>query len=179
MKKALKIYKWAWVVFVAAAAIAILARLVIPSHHQLASNPKNIEKIIGIDLPEIVSIESSDNLDRTSSRWDCYCHCYQLAEELSEEHKKQLDELCQREGSNFYKYKETDIYLYTDEGGIDELYEVSCVLTRDHVSMSYSVDESEGIFLILPFVLVLNIYLMWGFVLLVIAGVLKIMRIGR
>ena len=39
MKKASKIYLWAWAAFVIAAIVAVAAVMVIPSHHDLARDP--------------------------------------------------------------------------------------------------------------------------------------------
>ena len=57
MKKASKIYLWAWAVFVVAAIVAVVAVMVIPSHHDLARDPYAIERIVKVDLPEIVEVE--------------------------------------------------------------------------------------------------------------------------
>ena len=85
MKKASKIYLWAWAVFVVAAVVTVVVAMVMPSHHDLARDPYAIERIVKADLPEIVEVESRDNLDRESSRWDVYMHRVQFGEALSEE----------------------------------------------------------------------------------------------
>ena len=85
MKKASKIYLWAWAVFVVMAIVAVVVVLVAPSHHDLARDPYAIERIVKADLPEIVEVESRDNLDRGASRWDVYMHRVQFGEALSEE----------------------------------------------------------------------------------------------
>ena len=64
MKKSLKIYGWAWVAVIAATLIAIAYS------------------------------ESSNNLDRTASRWDVFEHRGMFVSDLPEETLIALDELC-------------------------------------------------------------------------------------
>ena len=68
MKKALKIYLYAWAGLIALFALFVL----FPIHNDLASKPDNIEKIIKLDLPDIAEAKTSDNLDRGASHWNCY-----------------------------------------------------------------------------------------------------------
>ena len=111
----LKIYRWAWFALIVVT-IATIAILVIrTSHHDLAAAPDNIEKIVKVDLPEIASVESENNLDRGASKWDTYIHSGQFTEELSEESIKAIEELCVADRSHWCK--EEEYYAYFDRGG--------------------------------------------------------------
>ena len=179
MKKASKIYLWAWVAFVVAAIVAVVVAMVIPSHHDLARDPYAIERIVKVDLPEIVRTEYRDNLDRESSRWDVYTHRVQFGEALSEESIKKLERLCRIDSLHWQKNAEEGYYRYTDEGGVDELYTIDCVLYRDHAHWDYTVDESEGIFLFVAFYLCGYLLLLWGVVLVVVGVVKRIIKNKR
>ena len=176
MKKASKIYLWAWAVFVVAAIVAVVAVMVIPSHHDLARDPYAIERIVKLDLPEIVEVESRDNLDRESSRWDVYMHRVLFGDTLSDESTRNLDRLCHNDCLHWQKNAEEGYYRYTAEGGVDELYAIDCVLYHDHAHWDYTVDESEGIFLFVAFLLCGYLMLLWGVVLIVIGIVKRIVK---
>ena len=176
MKKASKIYLWAWTVFVIAAIVAVVVAMVVPSHHDLARDPYAIERIVKVDLPEIVEVESEDNLDRGSSRWDVYTHAVQFGDTLSEESINKLEWLCRTDSLHWQKNAEEGYYHYTAEGGVDELYAIDCVLYRDHTHWDYTVDESEGIFLFVAIYLCVQLMLLWGVVLVVIGIVKRIVK---
>ena len=176
MKKASKIYLWACVVLVAAAIVAVAAVMVIPSHHDLARDPYAIERIVKVDLPKIVEVESEDNLDRGASRWDVYTHRVQFGEALSEESTKNLDRLCRTDSLHWLKNAEEGYYRYTAEGGVDELYAIDCEIHHDYAYLTYMVDESEGILLFVAIYLCVHLMLLWGVVLLVIAVVKRIVK---
>ena len=176
MKKASKIYLWAWAVFVVAAIVAVVVAMVVPSHHDLARDPYAIERIVKLDLPEIVEVESEDNLDRGASRWDVYMHRVLFGEALSVESIKELDRLCRTDSLHWLKNAEEGYYRYTAEGGVDELYAIDCVLYRDHAHWDYTVDESEGIFLFVAFYLCGYLLLLWGVALIVIGIVKRIVK---
>lgn len=176
MKKASKIYLWAWAVFVIAAIVAVVVAMVMPSHHDLARDPYAIERIVKVDLPEIVEVESEDNFDRGASRWDVYMHNVQFGDTLSEESIKELDRLCRTDSLHWRKNTEEGYYRYTAEGGIDELYAIDCVLYRDHAHWDYTVDESEGILLFVAIYLSVHLMLLWGVALIVIGIVKRIVK---
>ena len=69
MGKALKIYGWTWVVLIVATIITVVVMAIRTSHHDLAKDPNNIEKIVKVDLPDIAFVESENNLDRSASRF--------------------------------------------------------------------------------------------------------------
>jgi hypothetical protein len=176
MKKASKIYLWAWAAFVAAAIVAVVVAMVIPSHHDLARDPYAIERIVKVDLPEIVEVGSEDNLYRGASRWDVYTHRVQFGEALSEESIKKLDRLCHTDSQHWQKNAEEGYYRYTAEGGVDELYAIDCEIHHDHAHWDYMVDESEGILLFVAIYLCVHLMLLWGVVLLAIAVVKRIVK---
>ena len=92
MRKALKIYGWAWVVLIVATIITVIVMAIRTSHHDLAKDPNNIEKIVKVDLPDIASVQSWD--DFGGSRWDMHVHKGQFTERISEESIQIMDELC-------------------------------------------------------------------------------------
>ena len=131
MKKALKIYAWAWVVVIAATLITIAVLAIYPSHHDLGQDANNLEKIVKVDLPDIAYSESSNNLDRTASRWDVFEHRAKFVSELPEQTIIVLDELCLADSLHWHKAKDRSVYSYYDEGGVDELYYVFCLISKD------------------------------------------------
>ena len=72
MNKTLKIYLWSWLI-VAVLAVILFASarkgVLSPYYLGLTQNPSYIEKITYLDLPEIMSVDSCDNL--------YYCSYYQ------------------------------------------------------------------------------------------------------
>ena len=111
MKKSLKIYGWAWVAVIAATLITIAVIAIHPSHHDLARDANNIEKIVKVDLPDIAYSESWDNLDRSASRWDVYEHHGEFVEELSYESTMAMDELCQIDSLRWRKTEDGQYYV--------------------------------------------------------------------
>ena len=169
MKKSLKIYKWSWVAVITATLIAILIVTVSHiSHHELAEDPNNLDKILKVDLPDVANVESENDLSRGASRWDVYIHHGLFSEELSGECIRKMDELCVTDTLHWQKGLDKGYYSYSDEGGIDGLYFVTCTIYNDKFVLIYEVDESEGIFLILPFAIAYSILVKWGVVLMII-----------
>ena len=169
MKRALKIYRWAWVAVIAATLLTIVVMIIHESHHELAEDSNNLEKIVKVDLPDIESCESFNNLDRGASRWDVFEHRGKFVNELSDETIMTLDDLCLTDSLHWRKAVDKNVYSYYDEGGIDELYSVFCLISKEGFTLEYEVDESEGLFVILPFVIAYAILLKWGIVLIIIA----------
>lgn len=170
MKKALTIYGLGWVALIA----ALIVYAVAPSHHNLAKSPKNIEKIINIDLPDFAETESDDNLDRGASRWDNYIHRVKFAEELSEECIKELEERCATDSEHWQMLAEKNCYLYSDDKQWEEGYYVGCHIYKDHCLMEYMIDEDESIFYFAFWVLGFLIVNAYGLVILIIWLIRKI-----
>ena len=170
MKRAFKIYKWAWVCLLTITAIT--AMIAHPTHHNLAQNPNKVDKIVHVDLPDLTNIESEDNLDRGASRWNYFEHSADFEHPLTAKTIKKLDKLCKTDSEHWSKDKSEGCYIYSDAGGIDDLYSVSCYIYNDHVYIYYIIDETEGIFVIIPFFLIYTIFILWG----VVLGIAALLR---
>ena len=138
------------------------------SHHELAEVSDKLEKIVKIDLPDIEFCESENNLKRGGSRWNVFEHRGKFVSELSGETIAILDELCQTDSRHWHKTEDSSVYSYYDEGGIDELYYVLCLISKDGFTISYEVDESEGIFVLLVCFLAYITLAVWGIILLML-----------
>ena len=165
MKKSTTIYWCAWAV----AFVIITGFMVWPSHHNLATNPDKLGTIINLRLPEIVDCEYEDNLDRGTSRWDCYGYHAAFAENISKECIAEMERRCVEDSGHWSKNELEGYYLYTDNGGADELYEVDCTIYKDHAHVGYLVSEDEGIFVIVFLFLYIQILLIWGLFLITVA----------
>ena len=174
MEKSLKIYGWAWVALIAATLIAIAVRAIYPSHHDLAQDANNLEKIVKVNLPDIAYSESSNNLDRTASRWDVFEHRGMFVGDLPEETLIALDELCLTDSLHWHKAKDRSVYSYYDEGGPDGLYNVFCLISNEGFTTVYEIDEDEGILIFLPIALGFTILFKWGFVLITISIIRRV-----
>ena len=166
MKKALKIYGRAWVVLIAATIVTFAVMIIFPSHHELAADPYSIEKIVKVDLPDIASVQSMDDLG--GSRWDMFVHKGRFAEEISEECIRIMDELCLSDGTHWSKNSDKGYYMYLDEGGIDGLYLVSCTVSEDRFVTTYEVEESEGVFVLSALMVAYMILITWGIILFIV-----------
>ena len=169
MKKSTKVYLWAW----AMVFVIIAGFIVWSSHHELARDPKKVGKIVNLRLPDIADYEYEDNLDRGASRWDCYSYKAFFTENISEKCIAEMERRCVEDSEHWSKNEAEGYYIYQDCGGIDELYEVGCTIYEDQVHIGYIVSEDEGIFLIAILWIYIQILLIWGFALLVIAIVQK------
>lgn len=170
MKKAFIIYGLGWVALIA----SFIIRVALPSYHEIAEDPQNIEKTIKIDLPDFAKTEYEDNLDRGASRWDVYIHRVTFAEELSEECIEKLEKRCTTDSKHWKKLAEQDCYLYTDEKGIDELYSVSCHIYKDCCTIDYTISEDEGLIFFFFWVIGFQIVNTYGFVIFIIWLIRKI-----
>ena len=169
MRKALKIYGWAWVVLIAATIVTFAVMIIYPSHHELAADPYSIEKIVKVNLPDIAFVESENNLDRSASRWDIFEHRGKFICELTEETTTTLDNLCQTDSLHWRKAQDRSVYSYYDEGGVDGLYHVFCLISHDGFTITYEVDESEGIFGLFPLIVAYMILITWGMILIIVS----------
>ena len=174
IQNTLKIYGRAWVVVIAATLITIAVMAIYPSHHDLGQDANNLEKIVKVDLPDIAYSESSNNLDRTASRWDVFEHRGKFVSELPKETIIVLDELCLTDSLHWHKAKDRNVYSYYDEGGADGLYNVFCLISNDGFTTVYEIDEDERIFIFLPIAIAYTILLKWGLVLIFISIVRRV-----
>ena len=161
----MKIYGWTWVIVMASSLIAAIAFVIHTSHHDLARDPNNLTKIVKVDLPAIAESKSENNLSRGASRWDMYIHHGSFSEDLSAATTKEMDELCVTDSSHWSKNVDNGCYQYSDQGGIDELYFVRCSIYKDRFVITYEVDESEGLFVLLPFAIIYSLLTQWGLIL--------------
>ena len=163
MKKSTKIYLWAWAVVFA----VIAGYIVWPSHHDLAANPDKLGDIVNLHLPDIAESECDDNLDRGTSRWDFYEYRAFFTENISEECIAEMERRCEEDSKHWRKDEAEGCFIFVDNGGVDELYEVSCAIYKDQAHVGYLVSEDEGIFVIAILFLYIQILLIWGLVLLI------------
>ena len=174
MRRALKIYGWAWVVTIVATLLIAGVSIIHTSHHELAEDPNNLEKIVKVDMPDIAFCESDNNLDRGASSWDVFEHRGKFIFELPEETIIALDNKCRADSLHWRKARDRSVYSYYDEGGVDGLYHVFCLISNEGFTINYEVDESEGIFALMPFAIVYFILFKWGLVLLIVALIHRI-----
>ena len=167
MKRLVRIYGWAWVALIAVTIVTFAVMIIFPSHHELAADPYCIEKIVKVDLPDIASVQSMDDLG--GSRWDMFVHKGRFAEDISEESIQKMDELCQSDTIHWSKNSDKGYYMYLDEGGIDGLYLVSCTISEDRFVTTYEVEESEGIFVLFALMVAYMILITWGIILFIVS----------
>ena len=167
MKRPLKIYGWAWAAIITATIVTFAVMIICPSHHELAADPYSIEKIVKVDLPDIASVQTMDDLE--GSRWDMFIHEGRFTGEISEKSIQKMDELCQSDTIHWSKNRDKGYYMYLDEGGIDGLYLVSCTISEDRFVTTYEVEESEGIFVLSALIVVYMILLTWGIILSIVS----------
>ena len=141
--------------------------IIYPSHHELAADPYSIEKIVKVDLPDIASVQSIDDL--VGSRWDMFVHKGRFIEEISEESIQIMDKLCLSDSIHWSKNSDEGYYMYLDEGGIDGLYLVSCTISEDRFVTTYEVEESEGIFVLFVLIIAYMLLLTWGIILFIVS----------
>ena len=65
---------------IAATIVTFAVMIIYPSHHELAAGPYSIEKIVKVDLPEITSVQTMDDLG--GYRWPLSCFLYYFQESL-------------------------------------------------------------------------------------------------
>jgi hypothetical protein len=175
MKKSLKTYLWAWIISLSCLLLLLAAGRVFAPHHSLAKDGYSIEKIIEVDLPNVKSVISENNLDRDSSRWDCFTHEIVFEESLSKDYINQLEQLCKSDSLRWTKGEEPLSYLYED--GDWENYYVTCGINPESAFVCYYVDEDEGLFVVAGALLIINfaffVLVIWGLALLVITLVRK------
>ncbi|MBR4887216.1 MAG: hypothetical protein IKU16_08065 [Muribaculaceae bacterium] len=176
MKKSTKIYVGWWCAMFGVMLITVLHVYtgIFSFHRCRAKVPGNVEIITGVDLPNLKNIDSWDNLDRGSSRWDCFSHSAEFEEPLSENCIRKLEKLCQTQPENWSKFGDNK-YSYHEGDGDDEVmgeYSVTCNITRDSCNVTYYIDESEGLEVTLAGVAIIIIgilvLLLWGLVRIVI-----------
>ena len=148
--------------------IVIFAVMIIyPSHHELAADPYSIENIVKVDLPDIAYVQSRDDLG--GSRWDMYVHKGRFTEDISEQSIQIMDDLCISDSIHWSKNSDEGYYIYSDKGGIDGLYLVSCTISEDRFVTTYEVEESEGIFVLFALIVAYMLLITSGIILFIVS----------
>jgi hypothetical protein len=153
----------------------IVTMYVMPDHHKLANDPDNLEKITGIDFPEYTITYTDNNLNRSSSRWDCFDTYGVFNEPLPESTIAELESLCISQPSLWSKSASSDEYIYSDAPWSN--YAVSCHISKQEFKVEYYADEDEGLLEFLLWIglifLLFVIHSIWGAILLIIYAVKK------
>ena len=84
--------------------------------HELAADPYSIEKIVKVNLPDITSVQTMDDLG--GSRWDMFVHEGRFTEEISEKSIQKMDELCQSDTIHWSKNSDKVVYMILLTWGI-------------------------------------------------------------
>lgn len=174
MKKALKIYGLAWVVFVVAA-VACLSYLRVTSIYRIADKPARLERILGADLPQIAdAYDVENNFDRGTSSWNCVTYHFDFVEPLSEAQTKALDELCEKKDNYWRKRGDGESYHYSNKD--DEACLIGCEVYSNHAFLTIEADEDVGIGAMFMLLLSAFALLIWGVVLAIIALIRKFLH---
>ena len=182
MKKALRIYKYAWVVPFFAMVVSMFASLFNTGssniHHEglmkLSEAPAYIEEVIGVNLPA-VELASSDI--GYGSSFTSYTYELTFCEPLSEDCVAELERQCAEDGEHWEKTA-GGLYLYTEY--VENGDVIDCLIHNDHMDVGYSISDSEDAIVdafigaILLFAKIAIILVAWGVVLLLVALVRKI-----
>ena len=143
IKKTLNKPLWKWLAIIAMITLSCVA--ISNTHSNIASNPYNVKRITKPDLPKITHTDSEDNLQRGASRWDCFIHRAQFANEISADCIRELENRCKTDSIHWGKTADSTGYIYTDDawnhGG---LYSITCHIYKDYSVVTYYVDELEG-----------------------------------
>ena len=133
---------WKWAVIIALIALSYYA--LSNTHSSIARDPYSIEKITGLDLPKITSVETEENEDRTSSAWDCFIHHAHFAEDISAGCISELERLCETDSLHWTAHEDGS-YTYTDDAWSDGgYYSITCSIYKDSSVVTYYVEEMEG-----------------------------------
>jgi hypothetical protein len=135
MKKVWKIYLWSWVVYFAIPICGLIASLESVSDSEKYMNnfsdtPENIEKIINIDLPDIVHVKPDNS---SGNYWTTYGYELKFSEELSEDCIRELN----------MRYKTDNAHWSTNSGAFiyresaSSYYELCCLIYKDHSVVEY------------------------------------------
>lgn len=178
MEKIFRIYAYSWLAVVVAIILPMIlyAIGVLETHHSVAQDPQNVKKIAKVDLPKISYTESSDNLERGTSCWDCFEQTAYFTEKLSDKCIRQLDRLCQKDSANWHKSTNGVCYRYTDENWQGGSYAIYCNIYEDHSYVEYYVDEIEKL---TPFIIVAVIVIILIIALSILGIILFIIAIIR
>lgn len=143
MKKIWKIYLWLWVAYFA---IPICNGLIDSSGNasdsekymnNFSDTPENIEKIINIDLPDIVHVKSDTGY---GNAWTSYSYDLKFSETLSEDCTRELNKLCETDSVHWSK-DFNSVFIYHESENFD--YKIDCIIYNDHSVVDYAVYTGE------------------------------------
>lgn len=152
------------------------------NHHSLARDPMSIEKILDVQLPQYTVVESSDNLERETSRFDCFSHSYIFRESFSPSMIEKLDELCEKKPLQWSKSHGAVSYSY--QRGDWDAYYIECGISETGAHLDYYVDElGDGIAAVIEWIFIIMVWLaavlVLGIVMLVVSVVKKVLNKKR
>ena len=151
---------WKWAVIIALITLSYYAMS--NTHSSIARDPYNITKITGLELPKITSVESENNMERTTSAWDCFIHRAQFAGEISAECIRELEHRCGTDSLHWTSHKDGS-YTYTDDAwSYGGYYSITCHIYRNTSVVTYHVEEMEGAFVTLLGLMAFGAACIWG-----------------
>lgn len=186
MKKALRIYKYAWGVPFFAMVVSMFVSLFNTDssniHHEglmkLSEAPAYIEEVIGVELP---AVELSNSDIGYGSHFTSHTYKLTFSEPLSEDYVAELERQCAG-NSEHWKKTAGGLYLYTEYVENGDM--IDCLIHNDHMDVGYSISDSEDAIVdafinaILLFAKIAIILVAWGVVLLLVALVHKIRHVN-
>lgn len=158
------------IILIAASLMFISPLLLMNNHHRTAADYKKVLRQIKVELPNASKVESWDNYDRGASRWDCLEHLIEFETKLPGKTVEKLEKLC---ATNRHWYKHDDgkriYYEYRSEREWNsDLYFLSCRIQEDQAMIEYYIDEDEGLFVIVIYILliflVIAVFVLWAIV---------------
>lgn len=143
MKKVWKIYLWSWVVYFAIPICGLIASSESVSDSEKYMNnfsdtPENIEKIINIDLPDIVHVKSDTGHGNT---YTTYGYELKFSEALSEDCIRELNMRCETDRVHWSK-NYAGGFIYRESASSNN--EISCLIYNDHSIVDYAVFTGES-----------------------------------
>lgn len=152
------------------------------NHHSLARNPMSIERILEVQLPQYTVVESSDNLERETSRFDCFSHSYIFREPFAPSMIEKLDQLCETKPLQWSKSHGAVSYSY--QRGDWDAYYIECGISETGAHLDYYVDElGDGIAAVIEWIFIIMVWLaavlVLGIVMLVVSVVKKVLNNKR
>lgn len=128
------------------------------NHHSLARDPMSIEKILDVQLPQYTVVESSDNLERETSRFDCFSHSFIFREPFAPSMIEKLDDLCKSKPQQWSKGHGAVSYSY-QRGDWDSHY-IECSISETGAHLDYYVDElGDGLAAFIEWVFIIIVWL--------------------
>lgn len=137
-------------------------------HHRTAADYQKIINKLHVNLPDIAEVDSWDNYDRGTSRWDCLEHKIKLATPLSEKTINQLERKAARSWNKWYRECCQTSMLYTyrsEESWESDEYFYHCDIVddlegdNDYMYIEYYIDEDEVLFNVLKYIGLLILWL--------------------